>query len=113
MDLKFTIPFDSKNREQIASQVVKNLMEDLPGLRVDYSYECGFNLPLTDYWLEKDYGQHLNQIIKYHDSRQLRFYLSSDSKLVTGLRFKDGIKYWTEDEVTKVLYAVNQVINVK
>jgi hypothetical protein len=110
MDYRFTTPFDATNREQIAVQVVTNLRKVLPGLCVDWSYECGFNLPLTDFWLKKDYGEISNKIIQYHGSRQLRFYFSLDNKLVTGLRYKDGIKYWTEDEVEILLNGVNEVI---
>ena len=111
MDLKFLKRFDASNREEFAAQIVQNLQEDLPGLRVDCSYESGFNLPLTKQWLEKDYGEHLNQIIKYHDSRQLRFQFSPDSKFITGLRFKDGIKYWSYDEISKLLEEIEKQLN--
>ncbi len=112
MDIKFSKPFDASKREELASQVVKNLKYDLPELRVDWSYEVGFNLPLTKYWLERDYGEHLNKIIKYHDSRQLRFTFSLNNKLVTGLRYKDGIKYWSDDEVSKLLEEIEKQINL-
>ena len=110
--------FDFKERALVARQVVLKLKNYLPNLQVDGSHECGFNLPfdgksnLTNMgisWLEKDYGPHLNSIIKYHDSRQLRFHSISYEK-VDGLRFKDGIKYWSDDEVQLVLDTVNQVI---
>jgi len=110
MNFEFTTPFALDKREQIATQVVNKLSQYLPGLQVDCSYESGFNLPLTQVWLKKDYGEYLNQIIKYHNSRQLRFRFSLDNKLVTGLRFKDEIEYWSNDETTILLDTINKVI---
>lgn len=113
MEFKFTKPYPASQRTQLAEQIVSRLFQDLVGLLVDCSYESGFNLPLTKYWLEKDYGEQLNRIIQYHGSRQLRFCFSLDSKFVTGLRFKDGIKYWSDEEVTKLLEEIEKVINKK
>jgi ADP-dependent phosphofructokinase/glucokinase len=108
MEIKFTKLIDANKREDFALQIVSKLETDLIGLQVDSSYESGFNLPLTKYWLEKDYGEYLNKIIKYHDSRQLRFCFSNDSKYVTGLRFKDGIKYWSDQEINKLINAIEE-----
>ena len=109
-DFLFEKTFDFNKRELVAQTVKNRLKHELINLRVDYSHESGFNLPLHGTsWAVKNYGQHLNSIIQYHDSRQLRFH-SSDGKIIDGLRFKDGIKYWSDDEVHLVVNATNQVI---
>jgi hypothetical protein len=93
-DFKLSNSFDKSIREQIADKVVQELKHTLPNLSIDYSYESGFNLPLKGTeWISQDYGPFLNSIIKYHDSRQLRFCINNNQ--VIGLRFKDGIKYWS------------------
>jgi len=45
-DFKLVNSFDASVREQIATRVVQELSKTLPNLRVDYSWESGFNLPL-------------------------------------------------------------------
>jgi len=101
--------FDASIREQIAYQVVQELKQTLPNLSIDYSYESGFNLPLKGTkWAVQDYGTFLNSIIKYHDSRQLRFCIN-DNKVI-GLRFKDGIKYWSDQEVKIVQDCLDEII---
>ena len=91
--------FEFSKRELVANNVVQKLKNKLSNLSVDYSYECGFNLPFYgSEWSDIDYGEPINSIIKYHDSRQLRFY-SSESKIIDGLRYKDGIKYWSDNEI--------------
>lgn len=112
MEFKFSKPFDAEKREQLATQVVRELKNELVGLCVNWSHESGFSLPLTEYWAGKDYGDQLNRIIKYHDSRQLRFKLTPDSKYVTGLRFKDGINYWSDDEVAKLIEQIEKKIDI-
>lgn len=108
---KFVTPFDSAIREQIAQLVVEELRPILPNIRVDPSWESGFNLPLIGTkWATKDYGEHLNSIIKYHGSRQLRFSFDNFDNKVIGLRFKDGIVYWSDQEVQALLDCVNRVI---
>lgn len=109
-DFKFDKIFNFAHRELIAEIVKDKLISQLVGLRIDWSYECGFNLPLLGTpWVTKDYGDYSNSIIQYHDSRQLRFH-SSDGKIIDGLRFKDGIRYWSDNEVELVVNMVNQVI---
>jgi hypothetical protein len=109
-DFLFVKTFDFNKREIVAQTVKNRLANEFPNLFIDWSHECGFRLRLVGTpWIDKDYGPHLNHIIQYHDSRQLRFH-SSDGKIIDGLRFKDGIRYWSDDEVNLVVNATNQVI---
>lgn len=111
---KLTKPFDASAREQIAFTVVQQLKPILPNLNVDGSWESGFNLPLIGTkWSTKDYGEYLNSIIKYHGSRQLRFSFNDLGTQVIGLRFKDGIVYWSDQEVQIVLECLNRIIEKK
>lgn len=100
-------PFDISIRDQVAKHVVSILKEQLD-IRVNWSYECGFDLPLKGTpWTTKDYGDFLNNIIKYHNSRQLRFYIDNDK--VIGLRCKDEIPYWSDQEIQMVIDCINNL----
>ena len=109
-DYLFDKTFDFDKRELVAKTVQNKLEYQLPNLGINWSWECGFELPLSGTeWVNKDYGKLLNSIIKYHNSRQMRFHTLGD-KLIDGIRFKDGIKYWSDDEVKLIVSTVNQVI---
>jgi hypothetical protein len=106
-----TTPFDSKYKNTITDLVIKQIKSKSNlDIQSDPSYEGGFNLPFNEKWLNYNYGSHLNTIVKYHDSRQLRYY-NDNNKQIIGLRYKDGIKYWDQDEIDILLEALDDVLS--
>ena len=106
-DLK--TPFNKNYRELVAREVVKQLKKELPGINIDWSHECGFTLPLYGTkWTSKDYGETLNSLLDYHNTRQFRFTISDEN--ITGLRTKDGIEYWDDHEKNLIIDMVNDVV---
>jgi len=99
-------PFSFDQREEIASKVCKKLRERGIEISVNYSHESGFELPLTQEWLDDLKFTNKSNCLKYHSSRQLRFNTDSESKRVVGLITKDSICYWTEAEVELVVNEI-------
>lgn len=97
MTLQIT-PFDSKYKQLLKSIVVKIGHESLPGLYQNFSAEGGFELPLTDYWKSNTSLKNY-EFLKYHNARQLRFVSKSSDEYISELRVKDGINYWTNNEL--------------
>lgn len=95
-------PFPISQKDYVISKVIeKNL-----NLKKNYSFEGGFELPLTENWLS---CKELNNkhLLKYHNSRQLRFVI--DNNYVVGLRLKDSINYMSDDEITNIITSINSI----
>jgi hypothetical protein len=109
----FSKPFNSKYKNIITNNVIQEIIKKSNlEIRSDPSYEGGFNLPFNNKWRSFDFGSHLNNIIKYHDSRQLRYYTDGiDHDTIIGLRFKDGINYWDQYEIDILLKTINDLLN--
>ena len=49
--------------------------------------------------------------LDYHDSRQLRFMnLPGYNTKIIGMRCKDGINYFTDEELTKIKKCIDDII---
>ncbi len=70
------------------------------------SFQGGFALPMTQEWLVRFVD---NPHIYNHEFRELLF-LESGSNL-TGLYFRDSIKYWSSDEISLLKCVIYSVIN--
>ncbi len=108
-------PFNSEYKEIIAQLVVKlahnkNILSDI---HVNYSYECGFNLPITsEYKFLND-----NALWKeYHGNiRQLRFNFS-ENNIIYSLHYKDGIESWNfVKEIVPLIKLIDEIVksNIK
>jgi hypothetical protein len=107
MDIQFSKSIDEKNKDIFVNSVLA--ICNLDGLKSDPSYEGGFNLPLTDDWLKKDLIN--KKYLQYHDSRQLRFVIDHNLNEIIGLRFKDGINYWTSYEMSTLIESIENVLS--
>jgi hypothetical protein len=89
-------PFPSEYKELVMRNVLDNgnTSRYFSGnLSLNFSSEQGFELPLTNSWLDKLRD---NEYIKYHNARQIRFVIKNN--MIIGLRCKDDINYWTTEE---------------
>jgi hypothetical protein len=108
----FSTPFDSKYKNTITNLVIEKIQNTSTlKIKSDTSYEGGFNLPFNEKWKKYDFGPHLNKIIEYHDSRQLRYYYDNNNNKIIGLRYKDGIKYWDQDEIDILFNALDDILS--
>ena len=83
----------------------------LPGLKLDTESNIGFILPMTNEWLNFSYSVSFkNKIIKYHDSRKIEFVKDNDN--IIGIRFKDNIRYWSNDEINYFIFMVKISIDL-
>ena len=102
----FVKPFDIKYKDLI----IKNIIEtsNLDGIRSDFSSEGGVNLPLDLEWRSIELKN--KKYLDYHDSRQLRFMNCpyNDNKII-GIRCKDGINYFTDEELTKIKQCIDDI----
>ncbi len=96
------IPFHISLKEYVISKVLLNNLK----LKQNFSFEGGFELPLTNDWLnyEKLNNKHL---LKYHNSRQVRFVIDND--YIIGLRLKDNINYMSDDELNEIITLINNI----
>jgi len=109
-NIYLTTPFDSKYKNTITDLVIKQIKSNTNlNINSDPSYEGGFNLPFNEKWKKYDFGPHLNKIMEYHDSRQLRYYY--DNNKIVGLRYKDGIKYWDQYEIDILINALDDILS--
>jgi hypothetical protein len=102
-------PFPAGIREQVMLAIVYSGV--MPGLSGNYSAEFGFELPLTADWIThvKVTAPNRSDLLPYHSARQLRFRQQGD--MVTGLRCKDDLPYWSTPELDHIkdlcnLYSV-------
>ena len=101
-------PFSREKKEEVMREVIlraKN-QQQLVGIRMNHSYEGGFELPLTNEWRNMDLKN--KQYLQYHNARQLRFV--ENDHMITGLRVKDGINYMTDDELNTLKGYVDAVV---
>lgn len=105
--MEFTIA--SSLKEELIGVVINVIKSQgsLPGISKNYSAEEGFELPWTEEWLSRNFN-HKNLALKYHNARQLRFI--DDGNVITGLRFKDGCNYWSNDELSILYQAIENFI---
>lgn len=99
----------NNNKQYFVNKVLllSQSVESLRGLSENYSAESGFELPFTNEWLERDY-ENKEIAEKYHGTRQLRFIDVGDKSI--GLRFKDGCKYWSTEELVALEYIIQKVL---
>ena len=98
--------FPSNNKETILAKCMelKDNYDLLIDLEINYSCERGFELPLTQDWV---YILKPYDLLKYHNMRQLRF-IERD-EMVIGLRYKDDIPYWTNQELEQLAKLIDSV----
>ena len=106
MEIIFSKGINETSKDKFVSEVIKNC--NLNGLRSDPSCEGGFNLPLTKEWYIKDLNN--KEYLKYHDSRQLRFVTNHRINKIYGLRYKDGINYWTNNELQILKESIEKTL---
>ncbi len=91
-------------RQKFATIIVSKAQSNpiLKGIRVDGSYESGFNLPKIDNETLKKANKEsaYATYLKYHDSRQLRFGL--EDGVIKCLNWKDSAQTWTPEEVAEL-----------
>ncbi len=97
-------PFDKK----LKSKIIQKVLMQYPGLSENYSAEGGFQLPLTNQWL--DCNLRNKQYLRYHNARQLRFVTNITNDYIIGVRLKDDINYMTDDEIYHIISLINSSI---
>ena len=115
MEIKIT-PFCESEKKNIAHKVLIEAKKKkvLPGLQLNCSIKLGFELPLTSEWKNKVLDGKLNgyNCIEYHNARQLLFTKESfgSTYVITGLRSKDNIPYFTDEELQEFKQIINDVV---
>ena len=105
----FVKPFDVKLKDLIIKKVLET--SDINGIRSDFSSEGGVNLPLGPEWAGLGIELKNKKYLDYHDSRQLRFMnCPVDNNKIIGFRCKDGINYFTDEELTKIKKCIDDII---
>ena len=94
--------FPSDMKEKLANSICSNHTDKT--IRPNYSHELGIELPLTYEWTLACAN---NPYIKYHNARQLRF-IHKDERII-GMRSKDGIPYFTEEELVIIKVIANNI----
>ena len=102
----FSKSFDEKYKDEIVDKLIE--MCNINGMQRDPSFEGGINLPLTPSWYQLKPNLQNGKYLDYHDSRQFRF-ISQYGK-VSGMRCKDEINYFTEDEINKIKKCIEEII---
>ena len=102
--LYLTIPFDAKLKDTLIDKVLIEC--NIPYLSKNHSAEGGFELPLTQEW--KLANLRNKDLLNYHNARQLRFV--EESGVITKLRFKDAINYWSDIELDKLNNCITSAI---
>ena len=103
-DLYLTIPFDAKFKNIVIGKVLVEC--NIPYLSENHSAEGGFELPLTQEW--KSANLRNKHLLNYHNARQLRF-VEGDG-VIASLRFKDGINYWSDEELNKLNNCITSAV---
>lgn len=104
----FVKPFDVKLKDLIIKKILETT--NLDGIRSDFSSEGGINLPLGPEWVKSGLELKNKQYLDYHDSRQLRFMnCPDDNNKIIGIRCKDGINYFTDEELTRIKKCVDDI----
>lgn len=100
LDIVLVKPVSKLLKEDMVNHAIRHWKEfaDIAGvtsqISANMSSEGGFELPMTAEWLSKLSS---NPLISYHSSRQMRFVENGDN--IIGLRFKDNIHYWSDQEI--------------
>ena len=102
MEIYFTKTFPSEMKEKLANVICSNYRDR--SIHPNYSHELGIELPLTYEWQIICAN---NPYIKYHNARQLRF-IHKDEHII-GMRAKDGIPYFTEEELVVIKVITNNI----
>jgi len=109
--------FKNSNRQAVIDEVL-NLVKDtvLDGAGCDYSCELGFTLPITYQWREiivknSDNKKHTSSILGYHGERRFLFNNANSNDIVTHLRTKDGLKWWTTEEINKFVELIQIAVD--
>ncbi len=100
----FSKSFDEEYRDEIVKKLIK--MCNINGMLPDPSFEGGINLPLTSEWYQVELQN--KQYLDYHNTRQFRFILQSGK--VFGMRCKDEINYFTDEEINKIKNCIEEII---
>jgi len=77
----------------------------LKNINQSFSSEGGFQMPLTIEW--KIMLSSMPRL-EYHTARELLFIV--DNNFIIGLKLKDGIPYWSRDEIAELLEICNKEI---
>jgi len=103
--IHFSKSFDEKYKDEIVDKLIK--MCNIDGMQRDPSFEGGINLPLTTSWYQVELQN--KHYLDYHDSRQFRF-ISQYGK-ISGMRCKDEINYFTDEEINKIKKCMETIIS--
>lgn len=108
------IPFDFKHKEIIMTAVV----DKDSNLRTNYSYEGGFTKDwdvnfknkMIKYYEDNNFEMKKDLLNNYHNHvRDFRFVIENDQ--IVGLRTKDSLIYWTEEEAFSFKELINDCVN--
>lgn len=105
--------FHTNHKNTVMDKVLEKSKDNpiLSNLRKNYSFEGGFALPLTDEWKKAVEIENRSQsgLLKYHGDRDFRFFSSGD--FIQGLRTKDSMRYWSEEEVEELKNIITLVVD--
>tara|TARA_B100001093_G_C26555399_1_gene896286 strand:- start:79 stop:843 length:765 start_codon:yes stop_codon:yes gene_type:complete len=107
LEIKFN-EFDIANKDQVTRNVIslsKNSI--LNGIGKCFSYEGGFILPLSILMKQAIRTQNKDNAdyLQYHNSRDFRFV--QENNKISGLRTKDSMRWWTNEETDEFIRLIN------
>ena len=113
-DNQVNFPLFPLDMKDIVMNKVLNLAKNnilLSSLKKNYSWEGGFELPLTPEWTKAIIKQNETYCVylKYHNSRDFRF--TKKEEQIDGIRAKDNMRCWTTAEKDELLRLITLVID--
>lgn len=108
-EILFKTPFDESLKNKVANLAI--LKSHISDLSVDPSYESGFYLPISLQWKDAVNNQNIDycKYLHYHGERSFRF-ISSNNQII-GIRCKDNLRYWTNEERLYIKELVESVVD--
>lgn len=107
-EITFDIPFLESDISKVISYVMENSKLDL---KSDPSCEGGFYLKLDSDWIRSinEQNQDYSWNLVYHGTRSFRFV--KNGNYINGIRCKDNLRYWTNEEMNEIKNKVNDFIS--
>ena len=100
--------FDINLKMKVSRKVIE-LSKDtiLDGINISFSHEGGFTLPLSILMRDaiRAQNQENSNYLKYHYVRDFR-YIDNNEK-ISGLRTKDSLRWWTNEEINEFIKLIN------
>jgi hypothetical protein len=110
---KLNLPLFPVDMKETVMNKVLDFAENntlLSNLTKNYSWEGGFELPLTSEWIDAINNQNESYSIylKYHNSRDFRFTITGEQ--IDGIRVKDNMRCWSTEEKDELLRLITLAI---